>query len=541
MNKSHRAGISSWNESAFRWCVVVAVLLTILGSLRIVSTYSIFNHTIDEPDHLAAGMQFLCTGKYRYEDQHPPLARLASAIGPYSAGERWNSQTPTYAEGYRILGHGEHYDHILSLGRLGILPFFLIGSAVVFWWGYQIGGTISALTSIALFTTTPPILAHSGLITTDAALMSFVGAATVAAIVWIDRPNPSHSICFGIAIALAVLSKFSAIVFLPAAWLFMCGAHFAADWRNSGGRHFHMISRQKRNAGLILITAALVVWAGYGFSFGPVDYLHCRLPAPRLFTGIHSFWMHNAAGHASYLLGTRSQNGFRYYYPAVLAIKTPLGMLLLLVMAVSLILSAHKGTKALILPLAFSAGILAVAVTSRVNIGVRHILPVYIGISVTCGGLVSAIWQSTGFKAAMAKGGVCLLIAWHVLSGVLLHPDYLAYTNEIARDHPENFVADSDLDWGQDMKRLNTYLLRTGATGVAFAPFNRTYGSSGALTAGDFAIPLSPSVSNHPSKGWNAVSITLWKVFGVTSWPDHTTTQVRIGRSILLWHFPEKQ
>jgi hypothetical protein len=51
----------------------------------VISTYTVFNHTIDEPDHLAAGMEWLPAGKYLYEDQHPPLARVMGALGPYLA------------------------------------------------------------------------------------------------------------------------------------------------------------------------------------------------------------------------------------------------------------------------------------------------------------------------------------------------------------------------------------------------------------------------------------------------------------------------
>ena len=113
---------------------MLAVLLVLIGSARIVSTYSVFNHTIDEPDHLAAGMEWLSAGKYLYEDQHPPLARVMGALGPFLAGERWHSGPDSYHEGYRILGHDAHYDRILALGRAGILPFFWIASAVVFVW-----------------------------------------------------------------------------------------------------------------------------------------------------------------------------------------------------------------------------------------------------------------------------------------------------------------------------------------------------------------------------------------------------------------------
>jgi len=125
-----------------------------------------------------------------------------------------------------------------------------------------------------------------------------------------------------------------------------------------------------------------------------------------------------------------------------------------------------------------------------------------------------------------------LLIAWQIVSGDLAHPDYLAYTNEITGSHPERFLADSDLDWGQDMNRLETFLEQRHATSVTFVPFNRTYSM-----AGHAMVPMVPGDSDHPSPGWNAVSITIWKVFGYPQWADRMPPQRRIGRSILVWYF----
>jgi hypothetical protein len=61
------------------------------------------------------------------------------------------------------------------------------------------------------------------------------------------------------------------------------------------------------------------------------------------------------------------------------------------------------------------------------------------------------------------------------LSSGLAHPDYLAYTNELAGSEPEKILADSDLDWAQDMKRLGAYLHAVGAEEVTFMPFSPNF------------------------------------------------------------------
>lgn len=509
--------------SSPRWPVVVALFLVLTGSVRIISTWWVFNHTIDEPDTLAAGMEYLSTGRYLYEDQHPPLARVAAALGPFLAGERFRPGPGSYSEGYRILGHDAHYDRILALSRAGNLIFFWTASLVVYLWGMRAGGVKAAVIATLLFTTLPPVLAHAGLATTDAALCAMAAAAVLGSLYWVDLPSRRRSIALGLLIAGAFVAKFTSLLFLPAAWLLMGTYHLAAT-RQGPGVLLGELWARKRQLALVAATVALTVWAVYGFTFGRVEFLHLRLPAPRFFSGIHSVWVHSRNGHPAYLLGQRSDTGFWYYFPAVLALKTPLAMLVLLCLAPWMM----KTRRASALSAAFCAGIVLMAMCGKIDLGVRHVLPVYIGFCVVCG---CAAAQANGWAA---KAAVVVLIGWQIVSGDLGHPDYLAYTNEIAGSRPERFVADSNLDWGQDMKRLGRFLGEAHARQVTFVPFNRTY-----TMAGDAMVPMLPGDTGRPSPGWNAVSVTIWKVFGYPKWADRIPPQQRIGKSIFLWYFPD--
>src|SRR5215831_5524005 len=77
--------ILPWAE---RHSLRTAVVLVAVASIRIVTTYHVFNHTFDEPAHIACGMEWLDKGVYQWEPQHPPLARVAAALGPYLLGAR---------------------------------------------------------------------------------------------------------------------------------------------------------------------------------------------------------------------------------------------------------------------------------------------------------------------------------------------------------------------------------------------------------------------------------------------------------------------
>jgi hypothetical protein len=504
-----------------RWHTAAAVLLVAVASLRIASTWQVFNHTIDEPDNLAAGLEYLSTGRYLYEDVHPPLSRLFAAIGPYLAGERFDPGPDAYREGYRVLGAGAHYDRVLALSRAGILPFFWIACLAVYLWGRRAGGPAAAVLATLLFTTIPPVLALAGIVNTDAALCAMTAAAGLGALWWADEPNLRRSLGLGALLGLAVVSKFSAMPFLAGAFTAMCAAYLVSS-RHSPVALAREAWARRRAIAIVAGTAAFVIWAAYGFTFARVEYLHLRLPAPRFFTGLQAVVAHNRRGHPAYLLGARSEHGWLYYFPAVLAVKTPLGLWALLAAGIPLLVRSRNRLQ-VALALAFSAGVLAAAMMGHIDLGVRFVLPVYAGLCVAAGAM-----------AARARGrlvviGMALLIAWQVTSGDLQHPDYLAYTNELAGAHPERFVADSDLDWGQDMKRLGAYLQQVGADRVAFTPFNVTYG---------LPVAVTPSQPDAPSQGWNAVSVTTWKVFGFPQWADRMPPPYRIGKSILVWYVP---
>src|SRR5688500_13411800 len=157
----------AWVE---RHSLTLAIALVLLATVRIVTTYTVFNHTFDEPAHIACGLEWLADGVYKWEPQHPPLSRIAAAMGPYLLGTR-PQRTPRVdiysmsKEGVAILYAGHRYDLSLALARLGNLPFFWIACAVVFEWGRRYFSKAVAVAALFLFTFTTPVLAHGALAT----------------------------------------------------------------------------------------------------------------------------------------------------------------------------------------------------------------------------------------------------------------------------------------------------------------------------------------------------------------------------------------
>jgi len=151
------------------------------------------------------------------------------------------------------------------------------------------------------------------------------------------------------------------------------------------------------------------------------------------------------------------------------------------------------------MPLAFAAGILLPAMLGNVNIGVRHILPVYLAMAMLAGAGLVRLAQKNAFVAAF-------MVLWTALSGGISHPDYLAYFNEFALGDPESFLVDSDLDWGQSTKPLAARLKQLGATQVNFGVRN---GRSAYLETWPGLPKITPIHPAQPAEGWTAVSPTI--------------------------------
>lgn len=505
-------------ESRGLWIAITAV---VLATIRIAATYPVYSHTSDEPVHIACGMEWLSKGTYTFEPQHPPLARVFTALGPYLTGVRDQGKPDMYSEGLALV-----YDHpdVLTLARLGSLPFFWLACAVVYLAGLRWYGRAQAGLAVLLFTLLPPVLAHAGLATTDMALTATFGLAIYALLRWAEDPTPAWGAMLGLACGLTIISKFSSLVFFPACVAMLL--IWAVLTQGTGALRKWITGRHAMSAGIAAAVVVAVIFAAYRFSFEP------------FLAGIAQVREHQSDGHPSYLLGGISLSGFYWFYPVALAVKTPLGFLAL-VGAACWLAWRRRADARWAGPVAIASGILFVGLWSRINIGTRHILPIYF-----CFALLAAAFAWERIERSAAKF-VLVMVAWIAISGAWQHPDYLPYFNELTGSHPERILADSDLDWGQDVGRLGKRLAELRVQQVAFTPFFRV--DLNRYHPFPQATPGSPVQADY---GWNAVSITYWKSYKlglltaeppIDPWPDRVQPTERVGRGILLYYVPPPQ
>jgi 4-amino-4-deoxy-L-arabinose transferase-like glycosyltransferase len=520
----------------------IAIAAVLLATVRIVATYDVFSHTFDEPTHIATGMEWLDKGSYTWEVKHPPLARVATAIGPYLLGRR-NHRLPNSNpasrdpnnnkehEGLAVLYEGHDYDRTLAVARAGILPFFWIACLVVWTWSSRAYGFAAGAVATVIFTFIPPVLAHAGLATTDMAVAAGTGAAFLCGMMWLERPDRRRTLLFGAAVALAVLSKFSSLVFLPAAAA-LAGLAWVAVERPGASRLAHLRSAVPM-LGVAVLTACVLIWAGYRFSYH-------GYPAPELFHGIGDVMDHNRAGNLSYFMGRLSMKGSWQFFPVVLGVKTPLALLILCLLWAA-VPQLRARWRTIVLPLAFSTSVLLVGMAANINLGIRHILPIYIGIAIIAGvGALELLQHAPGQRWVKPVLGV--LVLWFGVSSVRAHPDYLPYFNELALGKPEKIVVDSDLEWGQDFKRLANRLRQIAPPSVFLL-------TEELAEFGEHGMPrVSTNIDGYrPSVGWTATDVTYWKErrmglglrgADITMWLDRLPPTEKVGAGYYLWYFP---
>ena len=513
-------------------------MILVVAAVRVASTWTVFSQTFDESTHIAAGTEWLERGTYSGEPQHPPLARVAAAIGPYAAGGRLTHDDIGLAEQGNVILHSGPYMRMLSLARAGILPFFLLSIAVVWAHARMLGGELAAVFAALLYSNLPPVLAHAGVATTDMAVTAGIAATLMLLQRWLLVPSRGGTALLGLAAAVALTSKFSAILFLVVA-----GAVIVLGTRK--GR-----AEARPTFALALVVGAVAVWGVYRFHFGTLrdghDYLvrawlltkpslawleaHVTaipLPMPELFSGVAQMLLHNATGHEAYLLGEYRLGGWWYYFPVAIAVKTTI-VFLLIALASMVVLVRRRSWHALAPALA-AAAIVVACMPVNINIGIRHVLPIYPLLAVSAGCAIALLWRGK------ARAAIVLAIAAEVFVSARAHPDYLPYFNAFAGDEPQRILLDSNLDWGQDLLRLERRARELKIDALRLSYFGT------ADVERHHLPPLIPVVHDRPLPGWFAVSEAhLGSREHGKNFPflDRYRMVERVGKSIRLYRIP---
>lgn len=549
----------------------IALALIIIGACVLVaSTWHVFFATWDEPEHLAAGVELLDRGYYEYDTEHPPIGRVLLAFGPWLAGAHSYGTPPPsgVTEGEDILYRDGKYDLYLTLARAGALPFLGLLLFVTWLWARRmLAGEGAALLAVVLLLSVPAVLGHAGVAALDIAAAGTILLALYALDRWLDTPRWSTALLFGLASGFAMGTKFSAVPYIGMSLLALALTHWILGRRTPPA---HRATVAMRLGELLIVAAAALVplfiaygirapnearvalrydWAvSYLLQQGGMDHalgvLLAHLWLPRemkdLLNGMVAVKAHNDGGHLSYLLGETRMMGWWYFYLVALAVKTPLPLLAGGSVGVGLLAREgwRSGDNWRFTPAVLLVAILVFASSfSHINIGIRHVLILYPLLALGAAWVVTRAWQGLqriGDRRLATAGKVALVavLTWQLSTLWTAWPDYLAWFNETV-SHPGEVLVDSDLDWGQDLRRLEQRAAQLRIRHLSLA-----YRGTADLSR----EPLPPYAilqPHQPTTGWVAVS-WLARTRNPTdyAWLDAYQPVEHIGKSIDLYYIP---
>ncbi len=508
--------------------------IIVLSALMLCTSSRGMSPTVDETHYAGLGRYLAEKGDWSYKgaNLHPPLPYYMNSMllaGIDIPEEVW--QAPHEDERGRRLFRLGPGDRLLLLTRIPNMVLFLLLVVLVWVEGRRLFGDIGGAAAAFFIALEPNMLAHAGVATPDLPLTAAFFAAVVCFRRFCRGGGAPAVALAGVALGAALLTKYTAVLLIGILPMIAL---------------VDRVEKKRLYAIPVIIVIALaVLYAGYFPAFmqgaGENDpAIRSGLPAPYL-DGIDYQRAANR-GHRAFFLGEVSDAGWPHYYPVAFLAKTPIPLLLLAAAGCWLLLAApskRRGAIALLLPPLTLA--LFFILVSRINIGLRYLLPVYPFLALAAAHGVSEL----GARSPRFKPALIILVAWMLLGTVRAWPHFLPYFNEVAggSDGGVRLLADSNLDWGQDLPGLRRWLDRNGYDGAYLAYFGNAdpsrYGIRYRYLPGWLYTPreAEQGVGYHPEPEILAISRSVYQGFWLPDenlyrWVSGYPRLASIGHSI---------
>lgn len=498
---------------------LLAILAACILVVRCISPIFRFSPTIDEPYHIGSAVCLYESGRATVGAQHPPLARWVAGLPLRLMGVQWADardnlvvvEYPAFGIGQDILYSGQlPHQKMLAMARLVMLVFPLITLLFVYRLTRYLSNSREAMLATVLVSVDPTVLGHAFWVGTDAAGCAGFVASLYFGIRWLAKPSGARAVGFAVVWALAIGCKYSCLLVGP-----IVAAILIYRVIHRGRRALVPLSE-------IIIVGCLAfatLWIVFRLQYGPMaeqamftdqpvwknlseSWKTAQVPMPSFWLGILFLINRASEGHATYLLGDISFNGWLSYYPVALLVKSSVAFLIGLGISIAFCFRNRRLRTGMLLIIFL--GFFLLGVFSKYQLGIRHLLPV---IPLAC--IVIAI--------TLRKHTV-----WVVLLGLvetaIVHPHYLAFFNlpsgGVTRG--ERYLIDSNLDWGQDTARLAEWI-KANAGGRRYAI--RVFAMNEPLAR---ALGLDPaSLTEMPKDGLIAISSNVkFRLQGARQLPD---------------------
>ncbi len=467
---------------------------------------------VDEVAHIPSGYSYLHYQDYRLNPEHPPLIKDLAAIPlqflpvvfPLNIPAWTTDANGQWETGWHFLFHdGNNADQILFWARVPILLLAVFFGWMIYRFCKKHWGPRAAVLATFLYAFEPNIMAHSRLVTTDLGIAAFGFFALAGFVRWLKEPKPKNFFIAAGLFAAAQLAKFSGVLLIPFFGLIALIWIFTAEEPKKFWQRFW-----RYGLGLVGIFAVgfALIWAFYvpqtlhmpdavqdhlitvslpdGFQKALVPSLtkYNNLPGAKPLVqytlGVLMVFNRVSGGNTTYFRGQVTNQSFKDYFPVTYAIKTPIPLLILVGLSLLSGVWLYLRRKPLhvwqkfrdysrdhVIELTFFGFVLfyaAYSINGNLNLGIRHLMPIIPLIIVLVARQTVRLFDylKTRLPRTLVIAGFAGLLLWYLVENIMIFPHYVAYFNELigGPGNAYKYVTDSSVDWGQDLKRLKTYV-----------------------------------------------------------------------------------
>jgi 4-amino-4-deoxy-L-arabinose transferase-like glycosyltransferase len=514
--------------------------------------YSATQHspTIDEVAHMAAGVSHWELGRFDLYRVNPPLVRMLATLPVMLAGyeSEWSdySAAPGTRAEFRlgekfIDRNGTRAFRLFTWARWACIPLSVLGALICWRWAGELFGSGAALLALSLWCFSPAILGNAPMIVPDTGATALGLAAMYTYWNWLRANSWSGAYLAGLVFGMSQLTKATLSVFFvlyPLIWLL---------WQILPPKRHPDTSCRTATAQLVLcLTIGLLTLnLGYGLEgccrpLGEYQFVSRSLSSSSVVGGnrFAGTWLSRVPVPlpANYVMGVDTQKrdferrmwsylrgqwrfgGWWYYYLYAAAVKMPVGLVLLIVLAIAWAMTHSIGRvplrDELMLAIPSLAVLALVSSQTGFNHHVRYVLPALPYVFISVSRIASVFPRRCWWTARLT------LIAWSafLVGSVSVYPHSMSYFSELIggpRRGPEHLV-DSNIDWGQDLMYLHGWQQShrdSSPLGLAY------FGEMRPEVAGiRYQLPpcADAQVAGAPSlcpkslqPGWYAVSVSL--------------------------------
>ena len=474
---------------------IVAIFILFFVAVSVTSILK-KSSTTDEFDHIAFGREVITRTLKGASMQKMPVTSM--------------NALPVYL--IEKIGLKIHKNKKLFIARLPTIAAAAILATFVFAWSFRLYGFSGGLFSLFLFVFSPNIMAHARLATNDIYCALFIFLSVNYFLRYLKSRNRKEFIIFCLLTGFSEVVKQTALLLFPFYIIFYLIYEFVIRKKDIKSELFQysMLKNKIFKLAVFVLVIVSVINFSYGFQGSFLtgdDYLRnfsqknnaitsnpilvkaasigsalsfMPIPFPRAF--IEAFLVgiyYNATGKGHgpiYLLGKLSRLGWWYYFPVAAFFKFPVSLFLFMILSLISIKYRSIQFPDEIAVFIFTGMLLIFfCFFCSAQIGIRYLLPMLPFAYLFMGRMPGLVMKSQKWS----KMGFLLLMVWYAGSSISYYPHYISYFNELIgnRMNAYRYLADSNLDWGQNRRYLNGYIKVHKGEKISVNPTKKTTGT----------------------------------------------------------------